>query len=72
MSDEEHSASEHSSPLCTTPLSSPYNDSVEEQLYGAQPFLFEPEVTDSNSGSSSDSDDPDSPAESNRLGNSNW
>ena len=42
MSDEEHSASEHSSPLCTTPLSS-NNDSVEEQLYGAQPFLFEPE-----------------------------
>ena len=71
MSDEEHSASEHSSPLCTTPLSS-NNDSVEEQLYGAQPFLFEPEVTDSNSGSSSDSDDPDSPAGSNRLGNSNW
>lgn len=71
MSDEEHSASEHSAPLCT-PLSSPNNDNVEEQLYGAQPFLFEPEVTDSNSGSSSDSDDPDSPAGSDRLGNSNW
>ena len=70
MSDEEHSVSEYSSPLCT-PLSS-NNDSVEEQLYGAQPFLLEPEVTDSNSGSSSDSDDPDSPAGSNRLGNSNW
>lgn len=66
MSDTEHSDSEHSSLLsCTTPN----NYSAEEQLYGAQPFLFEPEVTDS---SSSDSDDPDSPAGSNRLGNSDW
>ena len=71
MSDEEPSVSEHSSPLCTT-LCPLLTMSVEEQLYGAQPFLFEPEVTDSNSGSSSDSDDPDSPAGSNRLGNSNW
>ena len=71
MSDEEHSVSEHSSPLCTTPCPL-LTMSVEEQLCGAQPFLFEPEVTDSNSGSSSDSDDPDSPAGSNRLGNSNW
>ena len=60
-----------SSPSCS-PLPSINNDSDKEQLYGAQPFLFEPEVTDSSSGSSSssESDDQDSP-ESSRLGNTN-
>ena len=58
---EEHSTLRQSSPSCS-PLSSINNDSDEEQLYGAQPFLFEPEVTDSSSGSSSssESDDQDS------------